>query len=432
VSVLQTIQANELSSSAPLTVSRAGAGAGYKSTLLALPLCLAVLDAWLSYFLTRAGVPMRVGFLALAALGLCAVLRGPAVFSLRTKYAVPLYGLAVSMLLGVVLVDELGTQRVFQAVGVPVYFLCGYVFFRWTTDVGFTARILFVLGILYVTVCVLAVSRIAPAFFPVIDKFVLQPNGQLLARPEVMTDQNFQMFYFVPVLVGFLMARSKVGLLLFGGLLIGAAYVLAQLGTRSGTLVLVGATSLGLMMAWRNPSLGKYKVFILPVAAIAIGLLFWTVILEQASLLFFRFRETGFEAAGGRLYSTIYLFGKVVNPAWWLPRGVSEFRLLTGSLPHSNVTAVFLDGGIIGLICWVSLVLVPAVKLASRAVFGGRLDAIAAAVACSSVAMLVLQFSLYAITTSQVWIWAGATIGVLSRLDSARRSAARRKPGREM
>lgn len=369
----------------------------------------------MNYFLAVLYQPIRIGFVSLTALCILVALKGLRVIRMRNSVMGLLVLLVFSLMLGVAFVPDLGFGRMVQAFGVAIYFLCGYVFFRWVTDPKLVVRVLAFVGALYAAVCVAALLQLYPAYFPVIDSFVLK-NGEIVSRPEVMTDQNFQMFYLIPIAVGFLIARGSLRILGFVVLLICSAYILARLGTRSGSLVFAGILMLGLFACYKNPDLGSRKMWALPLAIVTLLVVALPVVIEQLALLLFRFSETGQQGAVGRLVGTTYALEKMLNPAWWIPRGTSDFRnTFTGHLPHSNIGGIFLDAGILGLVAWALLVPVPVIKL-GRKLYRGGMDAIAAGVACGATGALVLQLSLYAVTDSQVWLWAGAAVGVLERL----------------
>lgn len=387
--------------------------------LLAVPFMTTVLDALMSYFLASMGWSFRVGLITLAALVVVGLATGLRAFRIRDVWVFSLVALCIVLLWGVALIDDLGTERIFKLAGIPIYFMAGYVFCRWVKNPAVTQSVFLVVGALYVVTCIIALMRIWPAAFPVVDAYVLRDGG-LVLRPEIMTDQNFQVLYLVPVALGLIMATNRITGIVFGLLVIGAAYVLAQVGSRSGILVFGGLLLIGLIACIPNPSLGRRKALGIPILGVLLIFLFLPVLIEKASLLLFRFSDTGVDGALGRLRSTTYLFEKILQPSWWVPRGVEEFQKMHGDLPHSTMTASFLDGGLPGLILWCLLILRPAILLGRKIIRGG-MDSVAAAVACGGIAVLVLQFSLYAITVSQVWVWSGCVIGVLERLRAERR-----------
>ena len=68
-------------------------------------------------------------------------------------------------------------------------------------------RVLAAIGVIYVVVCAAALAKIAPGWLPTIEAIRFR-DGVLVARPEVTTDQNFQLFYLLPCVIA-LFARSR-------------------------------------------------------------------------------------------------------------------------------------------------------------------------------------------------------------------------------
>ena len=83
-------------------------------------------------------------------------------------------------------------------------------------------------------------------------------------------------------------------------------------------------------------------------------------------------------------------------------------------VPHSTITAAYIEGGILGLVGWVLLMIVPLVALGRRWLRGVT-DDIANIALCGGTASLITQLSLNAPLHEHIWLWAGAVIGALAR-----------------
>jgi hypothetical protein len=305
--------------------------------------------------------------------------------------------------------DRFGT--VFLAV---CTFFVGYFSMRWTDNDRLYTGVFTFIPLAYVLVCVIALRKIMPHLFPVINA-VWSNKGVLELRPEITTDQNFQIFYLFPIVLilalPFRFWRFSVAILGIAGVL----YVLAEIQTRSGFLVFAGLAVLAWLAPIWTPSLGKKKLAILPIIFLVLAVLNINTILHVGQLLIIRFTGEGGGTGTARLHSVEYLFRHLFDPTWWIPRGYDEFKSLNqGAIPHSNITAMFLEGGILGLYMWIVVFVVPLIALA-RMFIKKQLDKLATLVLLGGTAMLVVQLSLNVPFFKQPWLWAGAVVGTLYR-----------------
>lgn len=335
-------------------------------------------------------------------------------------------GLAsVGFLAGPLIVKDISPYRVVETIGAVSAFLVGYFSLRWTSDENHFARLfIFVCG-LYVVVCVIALLHIAPSLFPVVNS-PWAFRGTIEMRPEVMTDQNFQVFYLFPILLVLALPYRfwrfwPAALIAVGGL-----YVLAKMQTRSGMLVYLGTLALSLLAPLWTRALGRKKIIILPFVGLALVILNLDWILRVGNLMIVRFTETDYATGYGRLVGITYLFDHLLNPLWWAPHGYAEFTKAYGNIPHSNVTAMFLEGGILGLYMWVVVFVVPLIRLA-RLYFKKQLDPLATMILLAGLSCLVTELSLNVPFFKQPWLWAGAVVGVFYRIRQERLAAAREK-----
>jgi len=314
---------------------------------------------------------------------------------------------------GIFTISELGISRLFEIISAVIAFVTGYAFARWVSDEDEAAKPLLLIGIIYTTVCVIAISKLLPQYFPMVIK-LWAFNGQLIERPEVTTDQNFQIFYLIPGIIIFTLPFQKFRFSLALYIILGSLYTLIGLQTRSGLLIAVGLIFLATFSPIWTKTLGKWKLYTIPLLGILVFIIFLPTIHTFANAIMIRFTETDYSTGLGRLHSFLYLFDKIYNPLWWLPHGNQEFIKLTGNLPHSNSTALFLDGGIFALVAWIILVIVPLLKL-SKWFLKSRLDNLSVMLFLGALGSFIAQMTLNVPLMDQVWLWAGVSNGILAR-----------------
>ena len=319
---------------------------------------------------------------------------------------------AAGLLLGIAIAPDLGYWRFFEIASALVAFYAGYFLFSNSVTKRAINRWIVILTFPYVVVCALALSRVAPNIFPV--EIALWSDGlNLIERPAITTDQNFQVFYFFPlVFLPWSTTNWRWGVISLLPVVL-AFSILAELQTRSGTLVFLGGILLGLMSVRR---LAKDSLLRLSVygTLLLVGLIFF---LDQFFVMFEGIHQRvigDHRAAGtaiGRLNSLLYLFEKLWNPIWWIPQGNEEFQLYHGgNRPHSNFTALFLEGGIMALIGWVTLSVVPLIAL-FRVYRRKEITTSGLFLLVIGSCVFVLQLSLNLPVMDQVWLWTGAVNG---------------------
>ena len=391
-----------------------------KELLLLLPFSMAFLDTFFNYILSNHFFQFRVGIISLVSLLVVLIFFGGRIFRISEKWLAYILFLQLSLLIGIFTAPDIGTSRIFQIISIIVYFYCGYIAFRWSTSSSLIQMVLMVLGSIYVIVCTVALLKLYPSIFPIIES-VWSQNGVLQSRPEVTTDQNFQVFYLIPVALAIVMPLTTTRLLILSILVVGALFTLSQLQTRSGFIAFLIILFLGLISALKNKQMGRKKIVFLPIISIVAFLAFLPYIVNTASLLIYRFTDHGYDTAQGRLDSALYLVDKLFNITWWLPRGNSEFLQATGNVPHTNITALFLEGGIFGLVLWFCIIVIPTLSLGIKIFFKGNLDPIAVIVGCAGLGVLALQLTLNVPVHSQVWLWTGAVIAIHERINMQRK-----------
>gem|GEM_PF-1608792 len=380
----------------------------FRSLLFTLVFC----DALVVYFTGRFGFT-RVNIIPAGLYLFYLLLMGPS--KVLPAFSVLAWGavLWLGFLMGFAVLPGIGPERLLELASATIAFLVGYVFFRNMGNEGGMIWFFTLLTLAYGVVSLLALLKIAPNLFPLEIK-LWSDNGIIRERPAVMTDQNFEVFYLLPA-AALIALPAKIPRVLLVWLSVGIGlYVLAKLQTRSGMLVIAGIIALSLYAPLKIRSLGRTKVMILPVL-LGISLIFaLPYVITSASLLIERFTNQGMGTAYGRLHSLLYFFEHVWNPLWWIPHGNSEFLKMTGNVPHSNITAVFLEGGLFGLSAWVALVILPLWRYL-RLFMWGELDNIGTMIMLMGLGVFVIQMSLNVPVMDQVWLWAGSVVGGLDR-----------------
>lgn len=373
---------------------------------------LVLFDSLFNYLLRNIGGQLPVNALAAVFLALGTFKFGirPLLPPMNILFALILG--ALGFILGVIFIPETTATQVLRIGSAMCGFFIGFLTTRWAEDARIDAIAFTLAGGLYVIVCIVALLEIAPRFFPLINA-VWSDNGILRLRPEVTTDQNFQILYLIPAALPLVLPYRFWQFTTALAMTAGALFVLARLQTRSGFLVFTGL----LFLCWIAPlwakSLGRNKLLILPLVGVSFVVLFFDQILAVGFLLITRF--TGeMETGQGRLVSITYLFQHILDLDWWVPHGNMEFKKHYGDVPHSNVTAMFLEGGILGLYMWIIVFVAPLVKL-GRVFLAGKLDNYGAMIFLGGVASLVIQLSLNVPFFDQVWLWAGAIVGIADR-----------------
>jgi len=306
-----------------------------------------------------------------------------------------------------------------------IAFFIGIAAGRWNSDENNFVKLFLVVGGLYVMVCTIAILKLVPSLLPIVND-VGNYQGNVVVRPSVTVDQNFQIFYvFMPALVLALrFKKMSGGLALF--FTVCAVFVLAKLQTRSGTLLMANIIFLSLIAPLRFPQLGRKKVIVLPIVVLILVAVAFDQVMESSQEITQRFTQQRYNTLYGRLYSAQYMFENLLNPEFWLPKGEGDFLKKTGNLPHFTPTAFYLQGGLLAIIAWVAIFMKPLITL-SRMFMKGKLDEVAIMIFIGAVTSFVAQLSLNAPYFEQTWLWAGAAIGVIKRLQDERKKSGTKK-----
>lgn len=321
--------------------------------------------------------------------------------------------LYLSMLVGIITIPNVNITRFFPLTSTLCAFYIGFYVVQCSMSEKKLVNVFLFIGLLYSLTCVIALLKIFPPLFPIIETLSYK-NGVLHIKPEITTDQNFQVFYLFPAILVLALPSRPIRFVLAGFCLVSGLFILSQLQTRSGTLVLMGVVICCCLAPLKVPSLGRVKVIVFPILMVVLIVLSMPVILDKGAGLIERFSSGNYTTFQGRILSVKYLFVHLFDPEWWIPQGNDKFLRLTGNVPHSNPTAFFLEGGLIGFVSWLWIFFLP-LSLGFVRLMRNKLDNLGTVFLIGGLASFITQLSLNIPLYEQVWLWAGVTIGLLKR-----------------
>ena len=195
-----------------------------------------------------------------------------------------------------------------------------------------------------------------------------------------------------------------------------ALYSLSQLQTRSGVLLYLAAFLLSVYGAARLNFIKPVYIFL----AAGLGLIVIVnkidAIYGMASYLIDRFVDDDYRNLEGRVKSASYLLELVASPiAWFVPQGLGSFERLFGGFPHSNYTAIFLEGGILSFFGFLVLQVFTIVRVGLLSL-KYKLDSVTLAALFGAMISLMGSLSLCVPYHEHVYLWVGALIGAEMRL----------------
>lgn len=387
-----------------------------KSTKIIITLSFGwvLLDALLTYFLktSKGGLPPVNAILPFVLIAIVFQVGWSAIFPpINVMFA--LLAAAVGFSIGIIIVPDISVYRFVEIIGAFSVFLIGFCAARWDTNENTFGYLFLIITSIYVAVSILALLNVSPNIFPLINT-PWAYRDRIVMRPEIMTDQNFQIFYLMPATLVLVLPYRFWRFWTAAALTVGGFFILAKLQTRSGMLALAGTLLLCILAPIRNVFIGKKRLLFLPLLVVALVLLGLPWIGREASLLFARFKDIGFATGYERLSALGFLMRHFYDITWWYPQGYTEYVKQYGTIAHSNITAMFLEGGILGLYMWIAVFLIPIIRL-SWMFIRKQLDLLSTMILFGGVTMLIVQLSLNVPFYKQVWLWAGATIGALYR-----------------
>ena len=195
-----------------------------------------------------------------------------------------------------------------------------------------------------------------------------------------------------------------------------ALYSLSQLQTRSGIILYAAAILLSVFGGARIKTINPFYILIIGFVAFFVVVYKMDAIYGMANYLIDRFVNDDYRNLQGRVKSASYVIDLFVNPiAWFLPQGLGVFERTFGGLPHSNYTALFLEGGMFTFVGFLALQLFPIFRV-SLLFVKYRLDAVTIAALFGALVSLVGSLSLCVPYHEHIYLWMGALIGAELRL----------------
>ena len=319
---------------------------------------------------------------------------------------------ALGFMLAVALGVELAWLSFKQTLSAGCGLLIGYRATRRDQDLRPFLLLLALVGFVYAVICVAALLGLSSSYLPVIYAQGFH-NGVAVMRAELTTDQNYQIYYLFPIMMGLILKQKlwKTSLLLLG--VLGSFYVIVMMETRSGLLLLLSLLSIIVLLpVWYKQKNSINKVFFLAAIVLLLTIVKLPEIIDLSQGMIRRFTESDLATFWGRIISITYLFEHIFNPLWWIPKGQNVFLLEYGNFPHSAPTSIFLRAGILGLIGWLMLIAWPVMK-GLNLVRRRKINIYQAAIVFGALVSLVASFSLPAAMFEQVWLWGGACWGVV-------------------
>lgn len=299
-------------------------------------------------------------------------------------------------------------------------FIIGYYAVVRQNDYRVLGNVLLLVGGLHIVVCVLALLGVSKTYLPVsyLRGFV---DGSPVNRAEITTDQNYQVYYLFPMLLGLAVFKERWRIVLMAVGFIGALFIGSKLATRSGLILIVLTFSGALLIPWWYRLKGSTGRVILVAVILGGAFLYQLPALISATAdIRLRMNAEQMTTFWGRVLSFTYLIEHLLHPDWWIPKGTDVFLKQYGSFPHSSPTMMYLQAGLLGLIGWVMLVIVPLMK-GLRGIWLRQGGTFLAVIIFGGLISWLGAMTLPASFFEQAWLWAGATAGAAASLRAKRR-----------
>jgi hypothetical protein len=296
--------------------------------------------------------------------------------------------------------------------------MLGYYCFKWLHPTALI-KVILLAGLAHALINIIAISGLNPAWFPVKTHLTQLTVGEFTVRKHITSDPNFQVIYFLPTaaILALPFGRFRTPIALFATAV--AALTLAEVQSRSGTLVLGGCLALVWLAPLRMKELGRFKVVFLSWVVALAAIYYQNEIIDVTSGIVGRFTSKATQGtASFRLESFLYFIDNFWKPKFYLPLGPGYFGkdINHHILPHSNITSMMMRGGLAGVITWFVVTIFPIVRLSFR-FLKKQIDSIGVVVLIICISLLAIQLSLDCAAMKHLWIWAGAAMGVLTRLN---------------
>lgn len=360
------------------------------------------------------------------------IMNAKTIFRIKLSMLIVFGGLIASLLIGTetVVIPVIMQNAALYKVNVSDLFTISAAFvigamwaIRQPADGRYFADLLLVIATFHTFICVLALARVNPGLFPIIDSPYWR-DGTVISRPEITTDQTRQVLYLFICLAVVFTQKSFMRTAVALTVSIAIMFIIAKVQSRWSMVTFPAFFVFALLMGLRYRLVSFKLLFCLFLLALVASIYYMGTIDTILGNVLWRFSKVD-SSYGGRFTAITYLFEKVGDPDFWIPQGYSDYFELHGGSPHSFPTMIYLSGGILGLACYSYLIIVPLVILFRRVLNGSADGVQRISFFCASFAFMLL-LTQPVITHEIFWALAGFAVGAISRPVSSLKSEAPR------
>jgi hypothetical protein len=316
----------------------------------------------------------------------------------------------ISLLTGTLYLNEYGFSDFVSCVGVIFPFFLGVLFSRINS-----------FGNFFFYICILPAGISLIALLGIFDGFQLidqlhYTDGELVVRPEIFTDQNFHFFYvFQSIPLIYFISKFNVKSIAIALIITINLWTLNELQTRSGVIFFILFVLLTLFVGRDQKNKNGYLPLLFGTVIIIFSGIAVVVFFSDKLSIVSRFQNNDFATAYHRLESFLFWAHHLFDFKYWLPFGNGEFKVQFGGVPHSNITAFYLIGGILALIGYVLTFVRPTVIVFKTMVLHCYKYTVEQRyLAVNVLAMFVVQQTLNLPFNEHVWFWCGVSFGLIN------------------
>ena len=297
-----------------------------------------------------------------------------------------------------------------------VSFLVGYACLRNCSNESRFFVTLAAVSITYTILCTIAVLKIAPAWFPVKGNINIL-GGELVQRYEITTDQNFQVLYILGSTTLILAAKRLSHYVALVILTFMNFYVMSELQTRSGFIVLLLAIFLMTLTRLRRLGAARATLYFGGGLAfiITVGVLTSSELSEVFQKIILRFTDSDLHTLSARTEGVQLFLQFLANPKRWIFFEPNYFYDLNGFSPHFSPAVLIMQGGIFAVAGWFYVMPLPIMIVVTRILLRGKGSTLDGVVGITALCALVVYMSAPIYGWDVVWLWGGATVGCLMR-----------------
>ena len=261
-------------------------------------------------------------------------------------------------------------------------------------------------------IVIIALFKLYPSLFPINDMSYFK-NGVMISRPEITTDQTRQALYLFACLCVVFIRKSHVRLIVSIAVSLAIIYIVLQVQSRWSAILFSLYILFAYLLAIYYKTQEKSTVILLISIGSFLSVLYISDIASLAQNIIWRFGQAG-AGYGGRLISILYMFEKLADPSYWLPQGYASFYYKYKQAPHSFPTMIYLNAGLVGLICYFIVAVVPIIILFQKVLNKTATGIHKICFFMSSYAFLLLMTQ-PVITHEIFWLITGLAAGAVSR-----------------